>query len=136
MTRVLMAAALAAGLLPTASARADDEHHHGREHAEWYFTDGDRTVVRTYYHDTYRDGCPPGFVRSGYDCFSPGQARLQYTIGQRLAPSIVVAPVPEPLAVRLGPAPAGYAYGVVDGDVVRYDAKSRLIVDAIRALVH
>jgi hypothetical protein len=79
---------------------------------------------------------PPGFVRSGYDCFSPGQARLQYTIGQRLAPSIVIAPVPEPLAVRLGAAPAGYAYGVVDGDVVRYDAKSRLIVDAIRALTH
>jgi hypothetical protein len=44
--------------------------------------------------------------------------------------------VPDGLITRLSPAPYGYRYGVVDGDVVRYDSKTRLVVDAIRALVH
>jgi hypothetical protein len=100
------------------------------------FSDGDRQVVRTYYTENYRDGCPPGLVRIGDACLTRGQLRRQYVVGRRLAPSVVIAPVPDGLVTRLSPAPYGYSYGIVDGDVVRYDTKTRLIVDAIRALVH
>jgi hypothetical protein len=100
------------------------------------FSDGDRQVVRTYYTENYRDGCPPGLIRSGDNCLTQGQVRRQYVVGRSLAPTVVIAPVPDGLVTRLSPAPDGYSYGVVDGDVVRYDTKTRLVVDAIRALVH
>jgi hypothetical protein len=47
------------------------------------FTDGDRQIVRTYYAENYRDGCPPGLVRSGYDCLPRGIYRRQYVVGRR-----------------------------------------------------
>jgi hypothetical protein len=48
--------------------------------------------------------------------------------------NVPIRPVPDGLSLRLGRAPRGYRYGVVDGDVLKYDAASRLVVDAIRAL--
>jgi hypothetical protein len=119
---------MAAGLATsTAPAFAQRWHRDG-------FRDGDREVVRSYYTENYRDGCPPGFVRQGYDCLTPGQARRQYAIGRRLGRGVEIRRVPDGLAGRLGGAPRGYRYGVVDGDVVKYNAASRLVVDAIRAL--
>jgi hypothetical protein len=102
------------------------------------FSDGDRQVVRTYYTERYRDhdGCPPGLIRTGDACLTRGQLRRQYVVGRPLARNIVIAPVPGDLLPRQSPAPYGYSYGVVDGDVVRYNTKTRLIVDAINALIH
>jgi hypothetical protein len=100
------------------------------------FNDGDRQVVRTYYTERYHDGCPDGLIRSGDMCLTKGQVRRQYAVGRRLDRNVVIAPVPGDLLPRLSPAPYGYSYGVVDGDVVRYDTKTRLIVDAINALMH
>ena len=100
------------------------------------FNDGDRQVVRTYYTERYHDGCPPGLIRTGDMCLTQGQARRQYIVGRRLARNVTIAPVPSDLLTRLSPAPYGYSYGVIDGDVVRYDTKTRLIVDAINALMH
>ena len=100
------------------------------------FNDGDRQVVRTYYTERYHDGCPPGLIRSGDMCLTQGQVRRQYIVGRRLARNVTIAPVPDDLLTRLSPAPYGYNYGVIDGDVVRYDTTTRLIVDAINALIH
>ena len=99
------------------------------------FSDGDRQVVRTYYTQNYRNGCPPGLVRRGNDCLTRGMARRQYAVGRRLARNVVIAPVPAPLFRQLSPVPSGYRYGLVDGDVIRYDSTTRLVVDAIRALL-
>ena len=57
-------------------------------------------------------------------------------VGRRLARNVAIAPVPAPLYQRLSPAPVGYQYGFVDGDLVRYDTKTRLVVDAVRALLN
>jgi hypothetical protein len=49
---------------------------------------------------------------------------------------VVYAPVPQVLVTRLGPAPAGYEYVVVDGDVLKLAVGTRLVVDAIDAFLH
>lgn len=135
MNKVLMAATFAAGLAAfTAPAFADDEHH--RDNKRVYFADGDREAVRTYYHQTYNDGCPTGLIRSGDDCLTQGQARRRWEVGQRLDRQVVIQPVPVELSRHLGRSRYGYRYGVVDGDIVQYDPKTRLVYDAIRALVH
>jgi hypothetical protein len=102
------------------------------------FTDGDRRVVRNYYTDTYRARpCPTGYVRRGTgECLPRNQVvRRRYVVGRPLARNVTVAPVPSALLQLLTPVPTGYSYGLVDGDVVRYDSKTRLIVDAIQALL-
>ena len=44
--------------------------------------------------------------------------------------------MPDGLARRLSHSRYGYRYGIVDGDVIQYDPKTRLVYDAIRALTH
>ena len=130
MTRALVSAVLAAGMAASAvSALA-------AERRVVVFSDGDRQVVRTYYTETYRDGCPPGLIRSGDDCLPSGIMQREYVVGRPLARSVVIGPVPDGLATRLTVAPRPYRYGLVDGDVVMYDPATRLVRDAIRALVH
>jgi hypothetical protein len=134
MKRVLLAAVLAAGFAATTAPAFADEHHDHEKRV--YFLDGDRTAVRTYYHETYNDGCPTGLVRSGDDCLTQGQARRRWELNQRLDDSVVIQPVPDVLVRRLSHPRYGYRYGVVDGDIIQYDPKTRLVYDAIRALVH
>jgi len=101
------------------------------------FADRDRDVVRTYYVDTYgRAGCPPGLAKKNNGCLPPGQAKKRYVVGQRLPRTIVYQPAPTVLVQRLRPAPVGYEYAVVDGDVLLLSTASRLVVDAIRHLVN
>ena len=101
------------------------------------FADRDRQVVRTYYVDTYgRAGCPPGLAKKNNGCLPPGQAKKRYVVGQRLPTTIVYQPAPTILVQRLTPAPVGYQYAVVDGDVVLLGTATRLVVDAIRHLVN
>jgi len=100
------------------------------------FTDRDRESVRTYWVDTYgRDNCPPGLAKKGNGCLPPGQAKKRYVVGRTLPASVVIEPLPPALVTRLGPAPAGYQYAVVDGDVVKLAVGTRLVVDAIRAIL-
>lgn len=137
MNRVLMAATFAAGLAAfTAPAFAADDHHDHDNNKRVYFADGDREAVRSYYHQTYNDGCPTGLVRTGDDCLTQGQSHRRWEVGQRLDRNVVIQPVPVELSRHLGRSRYGYRYGIVDGDVVQYDPKSMLVYDAIRALVH
>jgi hypothetical protein len=124
-----IAAVLMAGTVASASAQT---------RRVIMFTDGDRQVVRNYYTQTYRNQpCQAGYVRRGTgECLPRNQnVRRRYTVGRPLARNVSLAPVPSGLLQLLTPAPTGYRYGLVDGDVVRYDSKSRLIVDAIQALL-
>ena len=89
------------------------------------FNDRDREGVRRYWVDTVgRGNCPPGL------------AKKRYVVGQRLPAAVVVQPLPPVLLTRLGPAPRGYEYAVVDGDVVKLAVGTRLVVDAISALLN
>jgi hypothetical protein len=47
----------------------------------------------------------------------------------------VVERVPPVLITRLGPVPAGYEYAMVDGDILKLAVGTRLVVDAIQAIV-
>ena len=53
----------------------------------------------------------------------------------RCRKGIVVAEVPAELSVRIGPAPAGYRYGILDGDLVKLAVGTLLVVDAIQGMV-
>jgi hypothetical protein len=100
------------------------------------FTDRDRGAVRTYWIDTYGHGkCPPGLAKKHNGCLPPGQAKKRYVVGRRLPATVVYEPLPPVLVTRLGPAPRGYEYVVVDGDVLKLALGTRLVADAIRGIV-
>jgi hypothetical protein len=99
------------------------------------FADRDREVVHRYYVESSgRGDCPPGLARKNNGCLPPGQAAKLYVVGQPLARTVVVNPLPPVLVQRLGPAPVGYEYVMVDGDVLKLAVGTRLVVDAIRYL--
>jgi hypothetical protein len=154
MIRTLIAAFMAAGLAAfpvmadqgkgKGKAKGKDEEHdavvvkekdQGRREAV-VFTDRDRERVRTYWTEEYRRGkCPPGLAKKNNGCRPPGLVKERYVIGQPLPTVVVVRPLPRVLVTRLGPPPAGYTYGMVDGDVVKLAVGTRLVVDAIRSIV-
>jgi hypothetical protein len=143
MLRTLVIVTLAVGLAASASADKGGkgkgkgrDKGEGNKEAVVVFTDRDRESVRTYWVDTYgRDNCPPGLAKKGNGCLPPGQAKKRYVVGRTLPASVVIEPLPPALVTRLGPAPAGYHYAVVDGDVVKLAVGTRLVVDAIRAIL-
>ena len=101
------------------------------------FNDHDRDEVHRYWVDTFgRGNCPPGLAKKHNGCLPPGQAKKRYVVGQPLPTAIVIQPLPPVLVTRLGPPPAGYQYAVVDGDVVKLAIGTRLVVDAITALLN
>jgi hypothetical protein len=100
------------------------------------FADRDRDAVRTYWVDTYgRGNCPPGLAKKNRLCLPPGQYKKRYVIGRPLASTVVVQPLPPVLVTRLGPVPSGYEYVMVDGDIVKLAVGTRLVADAIQALI-
>jgi hypothetical protein len=112
------------------------EHGH-RDRDVVVFNGRDRDEVRRYWVDTVgRGNCPPGLAKKHNGCLPPGQAKKRYVVGQRLPAAVVVQPLPPVLVTRLGPAPRGYEYAVVDGDVVKLAVGTRLVVDAITALLN
>ena len=101
------------------------------------FNDHDRDAVHRYWVDTFGRGtCPPGLAKKHNGCLPPGQAKKRYVVGQPLPTAIVIQPLPPVLVTRLGPPPAGYQYAVIDGDVVKLAIGTRLVVDAITALLN
>ena len=105
-------------------------------HVTVVFNDTQRGDVRTYFVNTYgRGNCPPGLAKKNNGCLPPGQAKKRYVVGQRLPAGIVVVDLPRELSIRIGAAPAGYRYGIVDGDLVKLAIGTMLVVDAIDGLV-
>ena len=100
------------------------------------FGDHDRDEARTYFSQQYgRGNCPPGLAKKNNGCLPPGQAKKRYQVGQPLPREVVYVEAPRDLVVRLGPAPSGYKYVMVDGDLVKLAIGTLLVVDAIDGLI-
>jgi hypothetical protein len=100
------------------------------------FTSDQRDRARGFFVETYgRGNCPPGLAKKRNGCLPPGQAKRRYTVGRPLPSGIAVQPLPGELSVRIGPAPSGYRYAIVDGDLVKLVVGTLLVVDAIEGLV-
>ena len=100
------------------------------------FSDTQREDARLYFVKEHgRGNCPPGLAKKQNGCLPPGQAKKRYVVGHSLPQGIVVQNLPAELSVRIGSAPPGYRYGIVDGDLVKLALGTMLVVDAIEGLV-
>jgi hypothetical protein len=114
------------------------EKAHGSQAAEVtvVFSEPQREAAQKYFVEKHgRGNCPPGLAKKQNGCLPPGQAKKRYAVGHPLPKGIVVAEVPAELSVRIGPAPAGYRYGLLDGDLVKLAVGTLLVVDAIQGMV-
>lgn len=117
--------------------RRDDQRDDQRkERRDGVFSIDQRHAVSDYFATEHGRGkCPPGLAKKHNGCLPPGQAKKRYTVGRSLNQGIVYQQLPGDLGVRIGPAPTGYLYGLLDGDLIKMNATTRLVVDAIRAFV-
>jgi hypothetical protein len=100
------------------------------------FTADQRQSAQSYFVEKHgRGGCPPGLAKKNNGCLPPGQAKRRYAIGHALPRDLATERLPAELSVRIGPPPAGYAYVMLDGDVLKLAAGTMLVVDAITGLV-
>jgi Ni/Co efflux regulator RcnB len=100
------------------------------------FIDTQREAAHSYFVKQHgRGNCPPGLAKKNNGCLPPGQAKKRYVVGHSLPRGIVVGDLPVELSIRIGPAPAGYRYGILDGDLVKLAVGTTLVVDAIEGLV-
>lgn len=101
-----------------------------------YFNDQQRIVVREYYVQNYSNGkkCPPGLAKKNNGCMPPGQVR-NWAVGQPVPRGVTVYSVPQPVIVQLPPAPFGYRYARIGGDIILVQQQSNLIVDIIQVLL-
>jgi Ni/Co efflux regulator RcnB len=96
------------------------------------FSSQDRRLVYNYYGaPAKRRACPPGLVKKGKGCMSPGPAR-KWTVGKPLPRDIDYRDLPRDLRRRLAAPPAGYRYVQVAGDVLLITARTTVVVDVIR----
>ncbi len=131
-------------LLTPAPAGADkggkDKQGKGGRHAEQsvtiVFSSGQREAARGFFVETHgRGNCPPGLAKKQNGCLPPGLAKKRYLVGRPLPPGTQFAPPPPVLAARIGPAPKGYRYVMLDGDLVQLAVGTMIVVDAIQGLV-
>ena len=105
-------------------------------HVTVVFSDTQREAAHSYFVTQHgRGNCPPGLAKKNNGCLPPGQAKKRYVVGHSLPHGIVVGDLPPELSVRIGPAPAGYRYGILDGDLVKLAVGTMLVSDAIAGLV-
>jgi hypothetical protein len=138
--RQLVALALALSLVGSSALSAQKpKKQKGKSqeaHVTVVFSDTQREAARSYFVTQHgRGNCPPGLAKKNNGCLPPGQAKKRYVVGHSLASGIVVGELPVELSVRIGPAPAGYRYGMLDGDLVKLAVGTMLVVDAIAGLV-
>lgn len=99
-----------------------------------FFGDQQRVAAREYYGREFESGhCPPGLAKKHNGCMPPGQAK-KYFIGQPLPRGVIFYPVPAPVVLQLGVAPAGYKYVRVASDILLIAIGSSMVVDAIQDL--
>ena len=101
-----------------------------------HFNDQNRTFVQRYYTDNYGNGkrCPPGLAKKHNGCMPPGQVG-KWAVGQPIPRGVTVYPVPQPVIRQLPPAPYGYRYVQLGGDVVLVKQQDNLIVDILQGLL-
>ena len=101
-----------------------------------YFNDQQRTFARQYYTTTYKDGkrCPPGLAKKNNGCLPPGQVR-NWAVGQPVPTNVTVYSVAQPVIRMLPPAPVGYRYARIGGDIVLVQQQNNIIVDIIQGLL-
>jgi len=101
-----------------------------------YFNDQQRTFAREYYSTTYKDGkrCPPGLAKKNNGCLPPGQVR-NLAVGQPVPTNVTVYSVAQPVIRMLPPAPVGYRYARIGGDIVLVQQQNNIIVDIIQGLL-
>jgi len=119
-----------------AEKRAEKRQREDIKHGA-YFNDQHRTYVREYYTQHYGGSarrCPPGLAKKNNGCMPPGQAR-KWAVGQPIPSGVTVYSVPQPVIVHLPPAPYGYRYVRLGGDIVLVQIQTNLIVDIIHALL-
>ncbi|RYX90210.1 MAG: DUF1236 domain-containing protein [Comamonadaceae bacterium] len=117
------------------------DKHAGKRHrqdipAGAYFNDQQRIYVRDYYSQTYGPGknCPPGLAKKNNGCMPPGQAR-HWQVGQPVPRGVTLYAVPQPVIRQLPPAPYGYRYARIGGDIVLVQQQNNLIIDIIQGLL-
>ncbi len=101
-----------------------------------YFNDQQRTFAREYYTTTYTNGkrCPPGLAKKNNACLPPGQARA-WVVGQPVPSNVTIYAVAPPVIRMLPPAPYGYRYARIGGDIVLVQQQNNIIVDIIQVLL-
>ena len=101
-----------------------------------YFNDQQRTLVREYYVQNYSNGkrCPPGLAKKNNGCMPPGQVR-NWVVGEPVPRGVTVYAVPQQVILQLPPAPYGYRYSRIGGDIVLVQQQNNLIVDIIQGLL-
>jgi Ni/Co efflux regulator RcnB len=111
--------------------RAEKHEKQAKETRIVHFKDDQRTAVQEYYADQFKSGrCPPGLAKKNNGCLPPGHAK-RWQLGQPLARTVIYYEVPAPLVTRFGPAPVGYRYVRVDGDILLVAIATGLVVDAL-----
>ncbi len=90
-------------------------------------TGNDLQIVRQYYVE--RD-CPQGFMRTESGCAAPTAVEKHYVVGEPLPRDVVIVDLPPDLVTQLRPLPAGYAYRIVDGDLVIVEESNLVVLDA------
>ncbi|MES2400963.1 MAG: hypothetical protein V4573_13320 [Pseudomonadota bacterium] len=99
-----------------------------------FFGEQQRVAANSYYGEQFSHGrCPPGLAKKNNGCLPPGQAK-KYSVGQPLPRGVVYYPVPAPVIVQLGTAPAGYKYVRVASDILLIALGTNMVVDAIQDL--
>jgi hypothetical protein len=140
MRRFVAVALLAVIASPALAGKPDKKKkakgHGGEVDVAIVFAPQQRQVVQEYFVSKHGRGhCPPGLAKKNNGCLPPGQAKKRYAIGRPCPPDVVIHEVPAELRVRIGVAPPGYRYGVIDGDIVKLAVGTALVVDAIDGLV-
>ena len=101
------------------------------------FVDQDRLAIYHYYRDVAQSGsCPTGLARKAEGCLPPGNIGdgKTWVLGRQLPGKVVFHNLPPDLIPRLAPAPAGYRYIRVGGDVLLISRGSGIVVAAIEDL--
>jgi len=123
-----------------AEPRHAEEHAGPRQRQEVrpgaYFNDEHRTHARQYYSQTYANArnCPPGLAKKHNGCMPPGQAK-KWAVGQPVPRGVAVYTVAQPVLRQLPPAPYGYRYARIGGDIVLVQQRNNVIVDIIAGLL-
>ena len=119
----------------------DDRGESGPRHRQdvrpgAYFNDEHRTHARQYYSQTYANArnCPPGLARKHNGCMPPGQAK-KWAVGQPVPRGVTVYSVAQPVLRQLPPAPYGYRYARIGGNIVLVQQRNNVIVDIIAGLL-